>query len=211
MSALARISNTLAHKAFGPGTSRSAPASSPSSSRRRWSAGGRSLPGSRSSRVWPSASMVASVLDVERASERDRAVMPPSFVIDFASLLLFGPDVAMLVATAGAVTPNFAGSDGRAARQVLVEAVAESSATQFARPGLSVAWWHVGQALRGRCRPCPSRLRRRGIPRRRARSSKSPSPLLARRPIDRSWPRHAPARVSALPARRRHRRSFSSR
>ena len=30
--------------------------------------------------------------------------MPPSFVVDFTSLLLLGPDATMLVATAGTVT-----------------------------------------------------------------------------------------------------------
>ena len=37
--------------------------------------------------------MLASLLDVERASERDRAVMPPSFIFIFATLLLLGPNV----------------------------------------------------------------------------------------------------------------------
>ena len=47
--------------------------------------------------------MLASLLDVERASERDRAVMPPSFIFIFATLLLLGPNITLLVAAAAAL------------------------------------------------------------------------------------------------------------
>ena len=59
--------------------------------------------------------------------------MPPSFVITFSALLLFGPNVAMLVATAGALTPGFLGSrHAYALRPMLVEASFVIVATQIA-------------------------------------------------------------------------------
>jgi PAS domain S-box-containing protein len=42
------------------------------------------------------------------STAEDRAIMPPSFVIDFTALLLFGPSAAMMVAAAGAVTQALA-------------------------------------------------------------------------------------------------------
>jgi PAS domain S-box-containing protein len=57
--------------------------------------------------------------------------MPPSFVINFSALLLFGPHVAMLVATAGALTPGFLGARRASAlRPMLVETVFVIVATQ---------------------------------------------------------------------------------
>jgi diguanylate cyclase (GGDEF)-like protein/PAS domain S-box-containing protein len=64
------------------------------------------------------AALGASFLGVERASERDRAIMPPTFVVVFAALLLAGPNVALLVAAAAAIAPVFATT--RTPRQVLV-------------------------------------------------------------------------------------------
>ncbi len=46
-----------------------------------------------------------------RFSLTERVVMAPSFVIDFATLLLFGPHVTMLVAMAGAVSQELAGDE----------------------------------------------------------------------------------------------------
>ena len=65
------------------------------------------------------------------AATADAAVMRPSFVIDFATLLLFGPHVTLLVATAGAVTQEFACADRPGApRRLLFNIAAIIAATQ---------------------------------------------------------------------------------
>jgi diguanylate cyclase (GGDEF)-like protein/PAS domain S-box-containing protein len=48
------------------------------------------------------AAILTSVLAVQRPAAEDRGMMPLAFVIHFASLLLFGPLVTMIVVTAGA-------------------------------------------------------------------------------------------------------------
>jgi hypothetical protein len=48
--------------------------------------------------------ILTSGLARRRPTAEDRGTMPPSFVVDFISLLLFGPGPAMLVASAGAIT-----------------------------------------------------------------------------------------------------------
>jgi diguanylate cyclase (GGDEF)-like protein/PAS domain S-box-containing protein len=50
------------------------------------------------------AAIAVSALTARQASTEEGALMPPSFVVDFAGLLLVGPYVAMLVAAAGAAT-----------------------------------------------------------------------------------------------------------
>ena len=47
------------------------------------------------------AAILTSVLAVQRPVAEDRGMMPLAFVIHFASLLLFGPLVTMIVVTAG--------------------------------------------------------------------------------------------------------------
>src|SRR5436190_304948 len=56
------------------------------------------------------AAILASALATQRSATQDWATMPPSFVIDFTSLLLLGPNAAMLVATAGTVTQGLTDS-----------------------------------------------------------------------------------------------------
>src|SRR5689334_4272708 len=48
------------------------------------------------------AAMLASALSVQQVSAKDWATMPPSFVVDFTTLLLLGPNAASLVAATGA-------------------------------------------------------------------------------------------------------------
>jgi diguanylate cyclase (GGDEF)-like protein/PAS domain S-box-containing protein len=50
------------------------------------------------------AAIAVSALTARQASTEEGALMPPSFVVDFAGLLLVGPYVAMIVAAAGAAT-----------------------------------------------------------------------------------------------------------
>ena len=53
------------------------------------------------------AAILAAVLWEPRSTMKDRAIMPPAFVIILSSLLLFGPPVAALVAAVAALTPGF--------------------------------------------------------------------------------------------------------
>src|SRR2546427_1771639 len=50
------------------------------------------------------AAILTSALAMPRPTTKDWATMPPSFVIDFVSLLLLGPHATTLVATAVTVT-----------------------------------------------------------------------------------------------------------
>jgi diguanylate cyclase (GGDEF)-like protein/PAS domain S-box-containing protein len=79
--------------------------------------------------------LVAAVLTsaATQPSATDSTVMSPSFVIDFAALLLLGPHVTMLVATAGAVTQEFAEADRQGApRRLLLNVAVIIAATQAA-------------------------------------------------------------------------------
>src|SRR2546425_13275106 len=49
------------------------------------------------------AAILTSALAMPRPTTKDWATMPPSFIIDFVSLLLLGPHATTLVATAGTV------------------------------------------------------------------------------------------------------------
>jgi diguanylate cyclase (GGDEF)-like protein/PAS domain S-box-containing protein len=79
------------------------------------------------------AAILTSALRVQESTTKDRAIMPPSFVVTFSALLLFGPNVATVVATAGALTPAFLGSQrAYALRPMLIEATLVIVATQIA-------------------------------------------------------------------------------
>ena len=66
------------------------------------------------------AGILISAFAVQPASSEDRAMMPPSFVIEFASLLIFGAHATLLVAIAGALARGFA--DSQHAHQVPADA-----------------------------------------------------------------------------------------
>jgi diguanylate cyclase (GGDEF)-like protein/PAS domain S-box-containing protein len=56
------------------------------------------------------AAILTSALAMQQSTTQDWAVVPSSFVIDFTSLLLLGPNAAILVATAGTVTERLTDS-----------------------------------------------------------------------------------------------------
>ena len=78
------------------------------------------------------AAILTSVLGVRPPAANDRAIMPPSFVVTFSSLLLFDRHVAMLVAVAAVLTSAFA-TVGRSSpwRRLLVDAAIAIGATQL--------------------------------------------------------------------------------
>jgi diguanylate cyclase (GGDEF)-like protein/PAS domain S-box-containing protein len=79
------------------------------------------------------AAILTSAIAIPRPTMKDWATMPPSFVIDFTALLLLGPDAAMLVAIAGAVTRRLTDVQrSRQNRRLLVDAATAVAATQGA-------------------------------------------------------------------------------
>ena len=72
-------------------------------------------------------------LRLQHTTTKQRAVMPPSFVIIFSALLLFGPHGATLVAAVGALTAVLGAPErGHPRMQVFADAVAVIVATQCA-------------------------------------------------------------------------------
>ena len=88
---------------------------------RAWEVGGLTL-----------AAMLTALLRVQQPSTKNRAIMPPSFVVTFGALLLFGPDVATLIAVAIALTPFFAFAGPFSRRQIAIDAAIAAAAIQFA-------------------------------------------------------------------------------
>src|SRR5947208_16231436 len=69
----------------------------------------------------------------KRSTAQDWAPMPPSFVINFTSLLLLGPNATLIVATAGTVTQGLTDSQHpHAPRRMLLNAATVALATQAA-------------------------------------------------------------------------------
>ena len=60
------------------------------------------------------AAILAASLGVQGQAATNRAIMPPAFIVVFAALMLFGPQAAVFVAAAAALTPAFV--TGRASR-----------------------------------------------------------------------------------------------
>ena len=79
------------------------------------------------------AAILTSALAMQQSTTEDRRHMPPSFVIDFTSLLLFGPHPTMLVAAAGTITQGLADSQrAHPPRRMLSNAATVMVATQAA-------------------------------------------------------------------------------
>src|SRR6266851_4380010 len=79
------------------------------------------------------AAILTAALALQQSTTRDWATMPPSFVIDFTSLLLLGPHATMLVATAGVVTQRLTDSQrSHPSRRMLLNAATVVGATQGA-------------------------------------------------------------------------------
>ncbi|PWT83496.1 MAG: diguanylate cyclase [Blastocatellia bacterium] len=131
------------------------------------------------------AAILTSCLAQQPSTMHDPVIMPPSFVIDFASLLLFGPHATVLIATAGIAAEPLANPQ-RASRRTLVNAGAVLVAIQSAglvHRALGVrldkfAWpWQgipIAAAVVGYC------IARSATP-------KLIVPLVMRQPVRRTW------------------------
>ena len=79
------------------------------------------------------AAILTSALAIRPETADDRGIMPPSFVVDFSALLLFGANAALFVATTGAITRWLADRErSRPVRRTLLNAVIVMIATQAA-------------------------------------------------------------------------------
>jgi diguanylate cyclase (GGDEF)-like protein/PAS domain S-box-containing protein len=136
------------------------------------------------------AAILTSALAMQQSTtEDDRPAMPPSFVIDFASLLLLGPNATMLVATAGTVTQGLSDSQrSHPTRRMLLNAATGMVATQAA----GLAHWALGGTMGHFTWPW------QGVPIAAAvvgycfvkgASAEVIVPLFTRQPVNRSWPR----------------------
>jgi diguanylate cyclase (GGDEF)-like protein/PAS domain S-box-containing protein len=85
------------------------------------------------------AALVISLLKVQRSTATERTVMPPLFVVTFSALLLFGPDIATIIAVVGTLTTGITTSRlVYPRRQVLLDATTAIVATQTA--GTAYQW-----------------------------------------------------------------------
>ena len=76
------------------------------------------------------AAILISALAIRPSTAEDRGIMPPSFVVDFSALLLFGVNAALFVATAGTITRWLTDSErSRPVRRTLLNAAIVMIAT----------------------------------------------------------------------------------
>jgi diguanylate cyclase (GGDEF)-like protein/PAS domain S-box-containing protein len=135
------------------------------------------------------AAVLTSAFAMQRSNAAGRAAMSPSFVIDFMSLLLFGPGPTMLVTAAGTMTQGLADSDrSHLPRRMLSNVVTIMVATQaagFAHRALGGTMGHfiwpsqvipIAAAVLAYCFV-------------RCASAEVIGPLVARESVNRSWPK----------------------
>jgi diguanylate cyclase (GGDEF)-like protein/PAS domain S-box-containing protein len=133
------------------------------------------------------AAMLTSSLAVQHYTAKDWATMPPSFVIDFASLLLLGPNATMFVAGAGAIMQAITDpQDQHRYRRAAVNVVTVIAAVQAAgalhqllTDAIGITEW-PGKAL-------PIALAVIGYCVVKSASAEIIVPLLTKRPVNRAW------------------------
>jgi len=135
------------------------------------------------------AAILTSALWLQQSATEDRTTMPLSFVIDFISLLLFGPHATMLVVAAGAITQGLTDSQrAHPPRRVFLNAATGMVATQaagaahLALGGTMSPFMWPWQAL-----PIAAAIVACCFVR--TVSGEVLVPLFARRPVNRSWPK----------------------
>jgi len=128
-------------------------------------------------------------LATRRSTTQDWAIMPPSFVIDFASLMLLGPHATMLVASAGAVTEGLSDSrHSQPVRRIFLSVATVIGATQaaglahMALGGTRGQFMWPQQGLPIAAAVLAYCIVKSGL-------AEIIVPLLTKQPVDRSWPR----------------------
>ncbi len=135
------------------------------------------------------ASAMLAALAAQRSNARDWAIMPPSFIVDFAALLILGPHGASAVAIVGAITQGMADSEhSHRLRRVGINLITVVAAVQAA------GWVHraTGGTLFTFTWPdqgLPIALAVLAYCVVKSASAEIIAPLVTRQPIDRSWPR----------------------
>src|SRR6185295_1408694 len=134
------------------------------------------------------AAILTSALAMRQSTTEDWATMPLSFVIDFAALLLLGPHLTMLVASAGTVTQRLVDSQrSHPSRRMIVNTATVMVATQAA----GLAHWALGGTIGHFTWPA------HGVPITAAvvvycfvkgASAEIIVPFFTKQPVNRSWP-----------------------
>ena len=136
------------------------------------------------------AAMLASLLRMQALTVTDRAIMAPSFVLVFATMLLFGPHVAALAAVAVALTPFFTSPRPGTLVSLLGEVAIAAGATaaagfgyQFLRAALGdLGWpWQAGPIVAA---VLVYHVLQGGL-------AEIVIPFASRKPINRAWPKNA--------------------
>jgi diguanylate cyclase (GGDEF)-like protein/PAS domain S-box-containing protein len=133
------------------------------------------------------AGILISALAAQPSATEDRATMPPSFVIEFAALLIFGAHAALVVAIAGAIARGVAHQRAQQYRRTLMNVVTVSAATQaagFAHHGLGGTLGHFEWPLQAI--PIAAALVAYVFVK--VLSAEVARPLLTKQPVYRSWP-----------------------
>jgi diguanylate cyclase (GGDEF)-like protein/PAS domain S-box-containing protein len=132
--------------------------------------------------------ILLSALAAQPSVTEDRATMPPSFVIEFAALLIFGAHAALVVAVAGAVARGFAHSEREHQyRRTLMNVVTVAAATQaagFAHIALGGTLGHFEWPMQGL--PIAAALVVYCFVK--VVSAEVARPLLRKQPVDKMWP-----------------------
>src|SRR6266851_8088746 len=135
------------------------------------------------------AAILTSALAMQRSPTQDWATTPPSFVIDFTSLLLLGPDATMLVATAGMVTQELTDSQrSHPPRRMILNAATVLVAIQaagFAHRALGGTMGHFVWPWQGL--PIAAAVVAYCFVK--GASAEVIGPLFMRQPFNRSWPK----------------------
>ena len=135
------------------------------------------------------AAILTSALALQQSATEDRATMPLSFVIDFISLLLFGPHATMLVVAAGAIAQGLTDSQrAHPVRPVFLNAATGMVAAQAAGAAHLALGGTMGHFMwPWQAVPIAAAIVAYCFVR--SVSGEVIAPLFARRPVNRSWPK----------------------
>ena len=137
------------------------------------------------------AAILTSGLRLQEVATNDRAIMPPSFVIAFSALLLFGPHLAMFVAAVAALTPSF---DSSPRNYPLGRMLAELAIALTAIEAAGMANTALGGTTGGFAWPwqaLPITAAVIGYHVTQGTLAEVVVPWIARRPLNPSWRKHA--------------------
>jgi diguanylate cyclase (GGDEF)-like protein/PAS domain S-box-containing protein len=133
--------------------------------------------------------MLAACLSVQEPATTDRTIMPPAFVVTFSALMLFGSQVAMMVAAAAALTAGLVSVRTRPG-QLPSDAAIVIVATQ----GAGLAYQSVGGAIGPFVWPWLAAPIAGAVVAYHVTQGALAGvvvPFITRRPVDRSWPSRA--------------------